>query len=383
MKISEVMVVVTYAVLCVIWLIIAWEVWSTVRRLRTPLGLEQTRRRLLTAGLVVSLALALDFGYWMIDTAGRWGIVPGKPNLTLEDPVWNMIEKIPLVVAGAAFLWTFTMISRLTSAEIDKRYFSRFAERTLDAITLLDPNGHIQYWNKQAERMFGWDRDQVVGRHIIEVMVPEDRKEEVEGILNRVRSEKKALSLERTERLTASHNIITVSIDTAPILDPDFIGYFSIIRPAAQRNPFADHPYFREKGLPARVPGKVFVAMPFSIHEGGFNVWDQLLIPVEKDLKLKLVRADRQLAAHGVVDQVFHDIASSDLVIADLTGNNPNVYYEIGLTHALGIEALLLLRANESIPFNVRHLQIISCDPTNLSQAREDIRRAIVSKRGL
>jgi PAS domain S-box-containing protein len=249
--ISEILVVVTYAVLCVIWLIIAWEVWSTVRRLHAPLGLEQTRRRLLTAGLVVSLALALDFGYWMIDTAGRWGIVPGAPNLILEQPILNIIEKLPLVVAGVAFLWTFTMTSRLTAAEIDKRYFSRFAERTLDAITLLDPNGHIQYWNKQAERMFGWDRNQVVGRHILEVMVPEDRKEEVEGILNRVRSEKKALALERTERLTASHNTITVSIDTAPILDPDFVGYFSIIRPAAQRNPFVDHPYFRENGLPA------------------------------------------------------------------------------------------------------------------------------------
>ncbi len=334
------------------------------------------------AGLVVSLALAFDFAYWMIDTAGRWGIIPGKPNEILESPILNTVEKLPLVVAGAAFLWTFTMISKLTAAEIDRRYFSRFAERTLDAITLLSPDGCIQYWNKRAEQMFGWDRDQVVGRHILEVMVPDDRKEEVEDILKRVRSEKKALSLERTERLTSSHNTLTVSIDTAPILDPDFIGYFSIIRPAAQRDPFVDHPYFREKGLPARVPGKVFAAMPFSIHEGGFNVWDQLLIPLEKELNLRLVRADRQLAAHGVVDQVFRDIASSDLVVGDLTGNNPNVYYEIGLAHALGVETLLLLRANETIPFNVRHLQIISCDPANLSRAREDIRTAIVSKRG-
>src|SRR5438105_1691233 len=109
----KVLVVVTYAVLFVIWLIIAWEVWSTARRLRSPLGPEQTRRRLLTAGLVVSLALAWDFGYWMIDTAGRLGIVPGKPHLVLEGPGLNTIEKMPLVVAAAAFLWTFTTVSRL------------------------------------------------------------------------------------------------------------------------------------------------------------------------------------------------------------------------------------------------------------------------------
>lgn len=380
--VSKVLVVVTYAVLFIIWLIIAWEVWSTVRRLRAPLGLEQIRRRLLVAGLAISLSLALDFGYWMIDTAGRLGIVPGRPDLVLELPGWNTIEKLPLVLAAVAFLWTFTMISRLTASEIDKRYFSRFAERTLDAITLLDPEGRIQYWNKRAEVMFGWDRDQVVGRHIEEIMVPEDRREEAEGLLKRVRLEKKALSLERTERLTASHNRIAVSINTAPILDPDFVGYFSIIRPASQRNPFTDHPYFRESGLPARVTGKVFVAMPFSIHQGGLNVWDDVLVPVAEALHLTLVRADRQLAAHGVVEQAFHDIASAELVVADLTGNNPNVYYEVGVAHALGIETLHLLRINESIPFNVRHLQIIHCDPTDLSKVQEDVRRAIVSKRG-
>lgn len=378
----EVLVVVTYALLFVIWLIIAWEVWSTARRLRSPLGPEQTRRRLLTAGLVVSLSLAWDFGYWMIDTAGRLGIVPGKPHLVLEKPEWNTIEKMPLVVAAAAFLWTFTTVSRLAAAETDSRYFSRFAEWAVDAITVLDPAGRIQYWNRRAEQLFGWKRYQVIDRRIQEFMVPEDRREEVEEVLNRVRSEKKAFSLERTERLTASHHSITVSIDTTPILDPDFLGYFSIIRPAAQRNPFADHPYFREHGLPSRVAGKVFVAMPFSIHEGGFNVWDQLLVPLEKDLSLELIRADRQLAAHGVVDQVFHDIASSELVVADLTGNNPNVYYEVGLAHALGIETLLLLRINDGIPFNVSHLQIIHCDPTDLAKAQEDIRRAIVWKRG-
>jgi PAS domain S-box-containing protein len=379
----EVLVVVTYAVLGIVWLIIAWEVGSTVRRLHAPLGLEQTRRRLLTAGLVVSLSLALDAGYWMIATGGRYGIFPKQSERLLSASGWNIIEKLPLVVAAAAFLWTFTMMSKLTAAEIDRRYFSRFAEQALDAITLLDPMGHVQYWNKRAEQMFGWNRDEVIGRSIKEIMVPEDRREEADEILNKVRSEKRAYSLERTDRLTSSRNTITVSINTAPIMDPDFVGYFSIIRPAAQRNSFTDHPYFHENGLPGRVPGKVFVAMPFSIHEEGFDVWEQVLVPVKEKLGLNLVRADRQLAARGVVDQVFHDIASSELVVADLTGNNPNVYYEMGLAHALGIETLLLLRINESIPFNVRHLQIIYCDPANLSKVRGDVRSAIISKRGL
>lgn len=164
-------------------------------------------------------------------------------------------------------------------------------------------------------------------------------------------------------------------------MDPDFVGYFSIIRPAAQKHQFAEHPYFHENGLPARVSGKVFVAMPFSIYAGGFDVWEQILMPVKDELGLNFVRADRQLAARGVVDQVFHDIASSEIVVADLTGNNPNVYYEVGLAHALGVETILLLRINETIPFNLRHLQIIYCDPTDFTKVQEDVRRVIVSKR--
>ena len=119
---------------------------------------------------------------------------------------------------AAAFLWTFTTISRLTSAEIDRRYFSKFAEAASDAISILDPDGRIQYWNRRAEQMFGWDRYQVIGSDIREIMVPADRNDEASRILDRVRSEKKAHSLERTERLTAGHNAITVTIDTAPIL---------------------------------------------------------------------------------------------------------------------------------------------------------------------
>lgn len=377
----EILVVVIYAVLCVCWLIIAWEVWATVKRLQSPPGLEHTRRKLLTAGLIVSLSLAWDAGYWMIATGGRHGIFPKPADQLLSASGWNMIEKLPLLFAAGAFLWTFTKVSRLLAAEIDRRYFSRFAELALDAITLLDPVGRVQYWNRRAEQMFGWNRDEVIGRHIKEFMVPDDRRDEAEDILNRVRSEKKAHSIERTERRTAS-NTITVSINTAPIMDPDFVGFFSIIRPATQLNPFTDHPYFRENGLPARVSGKVFVAMPYSIHEGGLDVWEQILMPVKEELSLNLVRADQQLDASGVVDRVFHDIASSELVIADLTGNNPNVYYELGLAHALGIKTLLLLRINENIPFNVGHLQIIRCDPSNLPKVRDDVRRTIISKRG-
>lgn len=383
-KILNYLAVLIYLVLLVIWVVIAVLVWSTVKRRRDQVGLEHTSRRLLRMGLLVSIALAVDCGYWMFETAGRLNVVVAQPQSFLENPVANIIEKLFLVAAAGAFLSTFLTISTLTSAEMDRRYFSMFAEWASDGISMLDPNGCIRYWNLRAEEMFGWKRQDVRGKDIRELMVPPDHREEATAVLDYVRSQRTAKSLERTERTTASHKTLIVAIDTAPIISEanDFVGYFSIIRPASQRDPFANHPYFHIQGLPARKPGKVFVAMPYTIHKEGLDVWKQILLPVAGDLNLNIVRADRRPAENTVMDKVFQDIASSEFVVADLTGNNPNVYYEVGIAHTIGIPILLLLLIHEPIPFNLVQRQVIYCDPHDLDQACKDVKEAILQRRG-
>lgn len=373
---DKIFVVLMYAALLVIWLIIAWEVGTSVPRLHAPLGMGQTRRRLLTAGLFISLSLAWDAGYWLIATAARNNVINWPPEGPFYIPIFNGLEKVPLILTAIAFLWTFKLIGTLTAAELDRGYFARFAERTQDAIIVLDPQAHIRYWNKSAEVMFGWESKRVVGERIQDFMIPDDCKTQLDEILEKVRLEKQGSLLARTYRLTSAGNKIAVSIDTAPILDPDFQGFFIIIRPAEQRNPFINNPYFPGHGLPERVPNKAFVAMPY---ERGPDVWGQLIKPIAEELSLQLVRADEQPDGHAVVEREGRDIASSDLVIANMTGDNPNVFFEIGIAQALGIETVLL-RTSEEIPFSVRHLRSIFCNPNDLRSAREEVRRAIIAR---
>jgi hypothetical protein len=63
-------------------------------------------------------------------------------------------------------------------------------------------------------------------------------------------------------------------------------------------------------------------------------------------------RADEIVRPRRITDAILQAILTSDLVVADLTGSNPNVFYELGLAHAIGCDVILLTQENR-IPFDV------------------------------
>lgn len=65
-----------------------------------------------------------------------------------------------------------------------------------------------------------------------------------------------------------------------------------------------------------------------------------------------VVRADRIARPRRITDAIVQAILSSDLVVADLTGANPNVFYEVGLAHAAGCDVVLVTQ-DRAIPFDV------------------------------
>ncbi len=52
-------------------------------------------------------------------------------------------------------------------------------------------------------------------------------------------------------------------------------------------------------------------------------------------------------------------IDRSRIVIADCTGRNPNVFYEIGIAHTLGREVILITQNEGDVPFDLRHLRYV------------------------
>lgn len=66
-------------------------------------------------------------------------------------------------------------------------------------------------------------------------------------------------------------------------------------------------------------------------------------------------RVDEQIFTESILDRVYNQISKADIIIADMTNRNPNVFYEVGYAHALGKTAILLTQNSEDIPFDLKH----------------------------
>ena len=79
-------------------------------------------------------------------------------------------------------------------------------------------------------------------------------------------------------------------------------------------------------------------------------------------LRYKVERADEIGKPGMITDQVLDRVVNSSLVVADLTGHNPNVFYELSLRHALRKPFVQIIRIGENMPFDVANTRTIHYD---------------------
>jgi tetratricopeptide (TPR) repeat protein len=104
-----------------------------------------------------------------------------------------------------------------------------------------------------------------------------------------------------------------------------------------------------------------FVAMPFGRKKGpdgtdiDFNaIYEHLLKPAIEAAGLEVFRADEEHAAGDIKTDMFQELLIADLVVADLTLDNPNVWYELGVRHALRSRGTVLVQGPRSTqPFDI------------------------------
>jgi hypothetical protein len=120
-------------------------------------------------------------------------------------------------------------------------------------------------------------------------------------------------------------------------------------------------PYF---GLPepAKPPLDVFVLMSFDPKHR--PIYDDHILKVAKSLNLNAKRADDFFTTHHVMSDVWTAINTTRLVIADCTGRNPNVFYEIGVAHTLGRPVVLITQQSSDVPFDLQAIRYIQFDYT-------------------
>jgi hypothetical protein len=102
----------------------------------------------------------------------------------------------------------------------------------------------------------------------------------------------------------------------------------------------------------------VFVIMPFL--ESLNWLFDDVIAPTCKKHGFCALRADSVLHQQNILRDIVEGLVECDLVLADITGLNPNVMYELGLAHGLQRPTILLSQDLSTIPFDLRGYRALS-----------------------
>jgi hypothetical protein len=100
-----------------------------------------------------------------------------------------------------------------------------------------------------------------------------------------------------------------------------------------------------------------FVISPF----GGWNdrYYSEVYSPAVEDAGLEPHRADDIYRPSAIVHDIWAYVTKSRVILAEFTGKNPNVFYELGLAHAVGKPVVMITQSMEDVPFDLRSLRVL------------------------
>jgi hypothetical protein len=118
------------------------------------------------------------------------------------------------------------------------------------------------------------------------------------------------------------------------------------------------------KGIGANIANQideelVFVLTPFNEkYTEQYSVINRLVT----SLGFKCSKGDDSNISSNILGHIAEQIAKSRLVIANISGRNPNVFYELGIAHALGKPVIIVSESLSDIPFDINSSRILAFD---------------------
>ena len=100
----------------------------------------------------------------------------------------------------------------------------------------------------------------------------------------------------------------------------------------------------------------VSIMMPMNAE---FNDVYTAIREVMGDRNLECKRADDIWQSHAIMEDVVSLISRSRIVVVDCSGDNPNVFYEMGIAHTLGRDVIPISQSDRSLPFDIAHHRVL------------------------
>lgn len=121
---------------------------------------------------------------------------------------------------------------------------------------------------------------------------------------------------------------------------------------------------------------KCFVIMPFSktkrcTESQWLDIFENTIKPAVEGSGLGYECFRSNLSIGNIISDILDNLNKADVVIADMTDKNPNVFYELGVRHALRNSTILITQEIDDIPFDLRHYAAIKYDWTTKSGKKD------------
>ena len=122
-----------------------------------------------------------------------------------------------------------------------------------------------------------------------------------------------------------------------------------------------------------------FVLMPFG---GDFDsFYEKVLKPTLEEQGFDVNRADDFQNRRNILKDVMEGISNGDLIVADLTGRNANVFYELATAHSFKKPVLMITQSIDDVPFDLSNYRLLeySISISGLDETRAKIRNFAAS----
>src|SRR4051794_25970671 len=103
-----------------------------------------------------------------------------------------------------------------------------------------------------------------------------------------------------------------------------------------------------------------FVLSPFK--EPFDSYFSKIIKPAVEANGFYAVRGDSLFRPATIMDDIWSGIQSAKLLVAELTERNANVFYELGLAHAISKPVILISQSMEDVPFDLRAIRVLIYD---------------------
>ena len=95
----------------------------------------------------------------------------------------------------------------------------------------------------------------------------------------------------------------------------------------------------------------IFVVMQYT---SPYNeLYNEVIKKICKEYKINPIRTDERYGTGFIIADIVNDIKRSNFIIADISQDNPNVFYEVGYAHAIGKQVILIAEKERKLPFDI------------------------------